>query len=144
MDSIAAEPVTADRATRRRRMCAITAATAGAVTDFGYLRLIADQGSGSSARVAFVAAFIAGMTGLAIVGAIVLDRRPPVAQSALLAAAAGLAAIGFISLFSIGTALLLAALLAGLAIPFVGVPIRSVAIPIAVPIAVLVLGLIAT
>jgi hypothetical protein len=144
MGSIGAEQATIDRAAGRRRILALGAVTAGIVTDIGYLRLIADQGTGPSTRVTFVAAFIAGMTVLALVGAIQLERRRDVAQAALLAAATGFAAIGFISLFSIGVALLLGAILAGLAIPFVAVPARWVVAPVAGSIAVLVLGLIAT
>jgi hypothetical protein len=144
MSSVEVEHMTTNQRGRRSRMHANGAATAGAVTDVGYLRLIAEQATGAGARVVFVAAFIAGMTVLAIVGAILLERRPAVAQAALLAAAAGLAGIGYISLFSIGSPLLLAAVLAGLAIPFVGVPARWVAAPVAGSIAVLVVGLIAT
>ncbi len=134
----------ADRADRRRRIFALGAATAGAVTDVGYLRLIAEQDTGSSARVSFVATFIAGMTLLALFGALSVDRQPRAAEVALLAAAMGFAAIGFISLFSIGFVLILAAVFAGLAIPFVDLPGRWVAASLVGPIAALAVGLIST
>ncbi len=92
----------ADRADRRRRIFALGAATAGAVTDVGYLRLIAEQDTGSSARVTFVATFIAVMTALAIIGAIAIGRRRRMAEMALLASAVGFAAVGFVGLWSIG------------------------------------------
>ena len=112
----------ADRADRRRRIFALGAATAGAVTDVGYLRLIAEQDTGSSARVTFVATFIAVMTALAIIGAIAIGRRRRMAEMALLASAVGFAAVGFVGLWSIGAPLILAALFAAMAVP--GVAIR--------------------
>ncbi|MEA2645604.1 MAG: hypothetical protein QOE92_687 [Chloroflexota bacterium] len=85
------------------------------VVDAGYLRLLNEQGGPGeeTLRVPFVAGTIAAMALLALLGSLrPLERLRPV----LLAVSfAGLAVMGALAIFSIGLALLLAALPIGLA-----------------------------
>jgi hypothetical protein len=129
------------RSDRTRRALGLAAAVAGAVTDVGYLRLIADQGTGIDGRVAFFASFVALMTALALVGAIGTGRSGDRAQLALLGSAAGFLCSGFIALFSIGAALMLAGALALMALGPLQVRGRHAAAAIAGPIVLLAAGL---
>ena len=133
-----------DRADRVRRSFAFGAALAGAVDDVVYLRLIADQGTGRSARVEFFATFVAVMTGLAVIGWVSIGRRKELADAALLAAASGFVAAGFIGLWSIGLLLIVAAVMAAMAISWTGLPRAVVAAARATPILALAAGLLAT
>jgi hypothetical protein len=102
----------ADRSVRIRRGAALAAAVGGAVTDAGYLRLVSEQESAIDGRIAFVAAFIAVVSALALVGVLLSDRDPGRSQLAILGSASGLIGVGFIGLWSIGSPLILCAVLA--------------------------------
>lgn len=102
----------AERLMRWRRAAALGAAVAGGVTTVGYLRLISEQGTPMSGRIAFFATFIALMSVLALVGAVIQPRDDRIAQVAFVGAAAGFLGAGFVALFSIGTPILLAGVLA--------------------------------
>jgi len=102
----------ATRTVPMRRVVAAAGAVAGGVADIGYLRLIADQGTGIDARVAFVAGFVALMTALAAIGAILFGRDATASQLVLLGSASGFLGLGLIALFSIGMTLILAGALA--------------------------------
>jgi hypothetical protein len=95
-----------------QRVVAMAAAVAGGVADLGYLRLISDQGTGIGARVTFIAGFVALMTALAAIGAILFGRHAAASQLVLLGSASGFLGLGLIALFSIGIALILAGVLA--------------------------------
>ena len=131
----------APRTVRVRRAIALAAAVAGGVTDAGYLRLISDQQTGIDPRVAFVAGFVALMTALAATGAILSGRDTGASQLVLLGSASGFLGMGLIALFSIGTALILAAVLALIAVGPLRVSGRLAAAPIVGSLALLVAGL---
>jgi hypothetical protein len=103
------------RSVRARRALAWAAAVAGGVTDVGYLRLISEQQTAIDVRVAFVAAFIAFMTALALTGAVVFKRASAAVELLLRSSSIGFLGAGFVALFSIGTPLLMAAALAWIA-----------------------------
>jgi hypothetical protein len=127
-----------------QRVVAAAAAVAGGVADVGYLRLIADQGTGIGARVAFVAAFVALMTALAAVGAILFGRSAPASQVVLLGSASGFLGLGLVALFSIGIALILAGSLALIGAGPLRVSGRLAAASIIGSLAVLAAGLVLT
>ena len=134
----------AERRLRFKRALAVGAAVAGAVTEVGYLRLIGEQGTGSSARVTFFATFVGVMTFLAVIGAVAMFRRPPVAAAALVASAAGFLASGFLGLMSIGMVLILAGGFAVMAIREAGLPAWTLGAAIVGPIVALAIGLVLT
>ena len=134
----------AGREDRVRRIFAFGAALAGAVDDVVYLRLLADQGSASSARVEFFSTFVAVMTALAVIGWATIGRRQRWSDAALLAAASGFAAAGFIGLWSIGLLLIVAAVLAAMALSLTGLPRAVAGAAVVVPLVVLVAGLLLT
>ncbi|HXF73608.1 MAG TPA: hypothetical protein VNO79_13500, partial [Actinomycetota bacterium] len=101
-------------AERRERVGRVGFLAAGlaAATDVAYLAIIRAQGTAwISARVAFVACFIASGAVLALVGATGVD---PGRRTLALGAATGvLVSAGLVGIFSIGLPLLLAAVPAG-------------------------------
>jgi hypothetical protein len=132
--------LTPERAVRMQRVVAMAAAVAGGVADVGYLRLISDQGTGIGARVAFIAGFVALMTALAAIGAILFGRAAAASQLVLLGSASGFLGLGLIALFSIGIALILAGVLALIGAGPLPVSGRLTAVPILGSLALLAAG----
>src|SRR3989442_10615240 len=100
MDQEHGRVMVATRTVRMRRVVAAAGAVAGGVADIGYLRLIADQGTGIHARVAFVAGFVALMTALAGIGAILFGLDATASQLLLFGSSGGLLSLRLIAPFS--------------------------------------------
>jgi hypothetical protein len=99
---------------RRRLAPALAGAAAAAATDWGYLALIRAQNANPPAPdpgvVPFVSVYIAAIAAAALLAVVlILNGRSRSAETLLVAAATASAALGFISIVSIGLALLITA-----------------------------------
>ncbi len=109
-----------------------------------YMLLISNQGSGLDRRVLFVAAFMFLATCLAGIGAFAAASDRPYAQPLLYAAAGAFGTLGVLALMSIGILLILAAAFAIAGAGPRHTPTAVFAASLAAPVALLVLGLLAT
>ncbi len=103
---------TSTRAHRRGVGAALAGTVAAATTDVAYVLLINSQDSTgpNPGVVPFVIVYIAAIAAAGLAGlALILRGRPAPAQVVLAAATAGSAATGFLAIFSIGIALVIAA-----------------------------------
>jgi hypothetical protein len=102
---------TSTRAHRRGVGAALAGTVAAATTDVAYVLLINSQDSTgpNPGVVPFLIVYIAAIAAAGLAGlALILRGRPAPAQVVLAAATAGSAALGFLAIFSIGIALVIA------------------------------------
>jgi hypothetical protein len=119
------------------------AAVIGLVVLGGYIVLISAQGptGGGGSRVPFFVVYWLALAAITIIGGRLIDRRPSIARPLLLAAGIGYLATGFLAMFSVGTPLLFAGLLALSASVGPGGRWPAMAVAMVVPCFVLVVGL---
>lgn len=104
---------------QRRLRAGLLAAVEAAASDWVYLTVAVHSQNGLPPLpgiVPFITGYIAAIAAASVVGmACVLRRRPAIAKTVFLSAAAGSAALGVIGIFSIGLALLITAALLSIA-----------------------------